>query len=125
MKLFLVRHFKLSVVLIAVPEGDGDDVVARVGDVGDVAVGSPDVAVIDRATRSSGDLDLNIAEILKEGHREGVAVDGGIDGRASWSVFYPGLFNKDMAVSIHYNCTFNLAPRRNQEKTDQQDDRFD
>ena len=79
----LIRHLELAVVLVAVLEGDGDHVAARVVNVGDVAVGSPNVAVTYRTTRSGGDVDLNVAEVLGERHREGVAVDGGQDGVGS------------------------------------------
>ena len=82
----LIRHLELAVVFVAVFEGDGDQVAARVIDIGDVAVGGPDVAVTYRAARGGGDVDLDVPEVLKERHREGVAVDGGQDGVGFWGM---------------------------------------
>ena len=77
-----VAHLELAVVLVAVFEGDGDHVTARVGDVGKIAAWGEETAVIDRTTRCGGDLNLDIAQVLGESHRKQVAVDGGIDGRS-------------------------------------------
>jgi hypothetical protein len=40
------------------------------------------VAVAYRTARGAGDVDLYVTEVLGERHREDVAVDGGLDGRA-------------------------------------------
>ena len=95
-----IRHLELAVVLVAVPEGDGDHVVTRVGDVGDVAVGGPDVAVAYRTARGGGDVNLDVAEVLGERHREDVAVDGGVDGRGSWASLGMGYLDVDDVLSI-------------------------
>ena len=84
MAIKLIRHLELAVIFVAVFEGDGDNVAARVVDVGDVAVRSPDMAVAYRAARSGGDVDLDVAEVLGERQRKSVAVDGGLDGGCFW-----------------------------------------
>ena len=77
--IYSIRHLELAVVLVAVGQGEGHDVAAGVVKVGDVAVGGPDVPVIHGAARGIGDLDLHIAEVLGENHRQLVPVDGGLD----------------------------------------------
>jgi len=91
-----IRHLELAVVLVPVGQGEGHDVAAGVVDIDDVAVGGPDVPVIHGAARGIGDLDLHIAEVLGEDHRQRVPVDGGLDGGAfgnacDLSLFYGNL----------------------------------
>ena len=95
-----IRHLELAVVLVAVGEGDGDHVASSAGDVGGEAVGRPNGGVIDPVAQGGGDLDLDRPEVLGEGHREGMAVNIGQDGRAFGGVVNSGFFDCDITITL-------------------------
>lgn len=91
----LIRHRKLSIVFIAIGKREVDDVVPRVGDVELQAVGRGDGQRFHIAPRCRCDFDGHLTEVLREGDREIVAVDGGLDG---------GTFGDTLHIVLLYEC---------------------
>jgi len=100
-RLFLLRHRELTVVFIPVGEGEGDDVVARIGDVVLDAVGGEQRRAVDQSPRVRGDGNGDLAEVLGEGHHKVVAVDGGLDGGTFGGTLYSSLFNGNVPDAIN------------------------
>ena len=96
----LVRHLEFAVVLVAVGEGDRDNVLARVDDLGYEGVGGPDMTVIDRAAGRGGDLDLDVAQVLCEGHRKEMAVDVSLDGVSPGAALDMGSHYRNLTGSV-------------------------
>ena len=106
---FLFRHLELAIVLFAIGQGEVDHVAPGVVEISDVAVGGPQIPVIHRSAGGIGDLYLDLPEVLCENHRERVAVDGGLDGRAFVQASIGGVFNYNNGgfpfVFFHVSCS--------------------
>ena len=98
---FLIRHRELTVVLVPVGESEGDDIVARVGDVELDAVGCRGRGAVDQGPCGRGDRYGDLAEVLDEGHREVVAINGSLDGGTFWGFMRIPFLNQNMAEAIH------------------------
>ena len=96
----LIRHGKLPVVLIPVGEGDGEDVVARGGNVELHAVGRGERLAVDQGSRGGFHLHGHRADVLGEDDAEHVAADGGLDGVATRNTLNGTYFNINMAIAI-------------------------
>ena len=73
----LVSYGEFPIVLVAVGEGEGDDVVARKRDVELQAIGREARTGLHIAACGGGDLNGHLAEVLCEGNGQVMAVDGG------------------------------------------------
>ena len=100
MNLFLVCYGKFPVILVAVGEGEGDNVVARKRDVELQTIGREARVGLHIAASGGSDFHGHLAEVLGEDHGEGVAVDGGLDGVAFWNALIVTFFNNDMAIAV-------------------------
>ena len=78
--IILIRHLELPVVLVAVGEGEGNNITTRIGDVEVHAVGGGEGVVVHRDTRRGGDVDGHFAEVLGEDNGKHVTGDGGLNG---------------------------------------------
>ena len=119
---FLIRHRELAVVLVAVGEGEVYDVIARLRDVDDQAVGRRRCFVAEKQTVGSGNHHCHLADVLREGNGQRVAVNGSMDGRTPWGVLYCRLLNLNMAMAIRRTGARSTAPCRWQQKAEQQND---
>ena len=97
----LIRHRKFPIVLIAVGQGEGDDVISSKGDVELQAVWGHARIHLHVAASAGGDFNGHLAEVLGEDHGEVVAIDGGMNGGAFWCVVCIPFHNKNMAEAIH------------------------
>ena len=96
----LIRHRKLPIVFISVGEGDGEDVVARGGDVELRAVGRGERLAVDRGSRVGFHFHGHRADVLGEDNAERVAADGGLDGVAAGGAIDIPFFYGYIAVAI-------------------------
>ena len=96
----LIRHLELAVILVAVGQGEVDDVAARVGDVEVHAVGGGDGCGVNFVAVGGGYLNRHLAKVLQEDNGKDVTVDGGLDGVAFGDTLYSSLFYTDMANAI-------------------------
>ena len=119
---FLIRHRELAVVFVAVGEGEVYDVVARLRDVDDQAVGRGCCFVAETHAVGSGHLHVNLADVLREGNGQRVAVNGSMDGRTPWGVLYCRLLNLNMAMAIRRTGARSTTPCRWQHQAEQQND---
>lgn len=119
-RLFLIRHRELAIILVLVGESEGDDIVARVGDVELDAVGCRGRGAVDQGPCGRGDRYGDLTEILGEGHREVVAVNGSLDGGTFGGSLNIGMFNLNVAEAIHHVCAFGTAPYCRKDESEQQ-----
>ena len=105
-----IRHRKLPIVFVSVGEGDGEDVVARGGNVELRAVGRCKRLTVDRSPRVGGDLHSHMADVLCEDNGERVAVDGGFHGVAARGALYGFLLHCNRTVAISCADGFRTTP---------------
>ena len=82
----LICHRKLTIVLIPIGKGKGDDVISSVGDVDLDARGRDGRGAINWATCRRGYFNGNLAKVLGEDHCEIMSIDGGLDGACLWCI---------------------------------------
>ncbi len=116
----LIRHRKLPIILIPVGEGDGEDVVARGGNVELRAVGRGERLAVDRGSRVGGDLHGHMADVLGEDDAERVAADGGLDGQISRGILSFCHFYGNIAITVVNICADRATPCRRKHKSQQQ-----
>ena len=117
---FLIRHRELAIIPVPVGEGEGDDVVARVGDVELDAVGRRGRGAVNQGPCGRGDRYVDQTEVLGEGHREVVAINGSLDGGAARSSMHIGFINLNMAVAIRQVGASGIAPCCWKDESEQQ-----
>lgn len=122
---FLIRHRKLTIILISVGEGEGDDVVPSEGQVGLQAVGRLDPKGFHRTARFLEDFDGHLADVLGEHYRECVPIDGSFDGVAFGGILNMVFFYSNMTIAISRLGGVSAAPCRRQHKAEQQNKLFD
>ena len=101
----LIRHRKLTVILVTIGESESDNVVSRLGDVELEAVGR----LHGRVAENHRSWDLvqlhrHITDVLREGHREVMAIDGGLDGVAFGDALNRPSFDTNRA-RLFYNLS--------------------
>ena len=85
----LIGYRKFTVILVSVGEGEGDDVVSRLGDVELETIGRFHRRIAENhRSRDLVQLHRHFTDVLREGYRKVVAVDGGLDGGAFGGTFY-------------------------------------
>ena len=108
----LIRHRKLPIILVSVGESDGEDIIARSGDVELRAVGRGERLAVDRGSRVGFHFHGHRADVLGEDNAERVAADGGLDGVATGGALDCLFLNINVAITIYQTCTFNTVPSR-------------
>ena len=78
----LIVYLKLTIVFVTIGQGESYDVASGVGDVEDYAVGRWGGLVLRVTAKGSFYLDLDLAKVLQEDHSKGVAINGGLNGKA-------------------------------------------